>query len=508
MSKSLRVLSTIVVFALMGSIVFAYAPVIKPMPDIYIGDNEDSPGTVDNNLFRFSDALDLDAYVDDEDSTISELVWSFIEGTGTDLLINGISQLAGPGDAVNADALSKDIRSVKATIDLWDESNCTQIGTYPDLDPDPALPFASASTLNEVVTFFCSDGALVDSDQVIVQAVDNDNDRISETTIWELVGECDDFTGDTDGWFYQGFPGADFIPATSANNGTALGLVTDDTTNRFAWWVSPDISGITAGELYKIKWTLSTNQTNQDLVPATRCRVGDLQLNYAYTMTVQSDGTTNPNAPTASAKAYNQYIEALTASDMQLFFDVYDFTNPGDFGTVWLEEACLYTASESSLGTWTDESVPALNATGWAWAAVTGFTLPTSGVSGGLQMTTTDAQVDTFGFWFTGGLSFTADQLYKAAFTITCNTSNPGWSMMRASSDDLQLPNRLTVYTAPGAIQPDADGETYPLFFTPPDSIGSTNTFTMAFEYGDFEDNKGGTLTLTDVTLQRQAIPE
>jgi hypothetical protein len=507
MSKSLRVLAVIVVFALMGSIVFAYAPVIKPLPNIYIGDNEDSPGTIDNNLFRFSDAINLDDYVDDEDSTISELVWSFIEGTGTDLLINGISQLADPGDAVNADILGKDIRSVKATTDFWDESNCTQIGTYPDLDPDPALPFASASTLNEVVTFFCSDGINVDSGDTIVQAVDNDFDGVSMVTIFTEVF-CDGFEGTTDGWFYQAFPGVGYTGATSTTNANAIGLVTDDTTNRFAWWRSADVSGIVQGDLYKIAWELSTNQTNQDLVPSTRCRVGDATLNYAYTMAVESNGTTNPNAPTSTPKIYNQYVEALTGDDMQLYFDVYDFSNPGDFGTMWLEEACLYSASTGDLGAWTDETVPPPSAAGWGWAPATGFSLPSSGTTGGLQMTTTNADANHFGFWFTGGLTFTADQLYLASWTVTSSSTTPPWTMVRVSSDDLQLPNRLTVYTSGGGIQPDADGETYPLYFTPPESIGSVNTYTMAFELGDFEGDKGGTLTLTDITVQRQDIPE
>ena len=79
--------------------------------------------------------------------------------------------------------------------------------------------------------------------------------------------------------------------------------------------------------------------------------------------------------------------------------------------------------------------------------------------------------------------------------------------MVRVSADDLQVAYRMTIYTSAGAIQPDTDGETYPMYLETHD-LGSASTFTLAFEIGDFETDKGGTLTLSDCTLQRQDVPE
>jgi hypothetical protein len=515
MSKSLRVLSVLVVFALMGSIVFAYAPVIKePLPDIWIGDCEDNPGTIDNNLFRFSDAFDLDAYVEDGDSTISELVWSFIEGEATDdIEINAILQLADPGDAGNAAALGKDIRHPSVvdfqpgnTVDFWDQKD----SPAPWPRPPDNVPFPSPSApLNEVVTWYVSDGVFLDSAQNIVQAVDGGCDLASPPTIW-TEERCDDYESDTDSWFFIGVPGTDdgsgdgFAAATSTYDGTRLGINTTDATNTFGFWSGP-VVGYQAGKLYKFVWTLSTNQVSQDAVPTIRLRLSNLV--YANTMAISSSGVAgqNPWAPTATPKEYNQYLLPVSTEDISPNFDVYDFVNPGDSGTVYCEEVCAYTADESALGAWTDETVPPLNTTNWfAVLGPGGYSSPATGTTGGLQMTTTNADSLHYGFWFTSGLSYTVDQFYKSAFTVESTSAKTPQTMVRVSSGDFQAAHRYTVYAAAG---PDADGEIYTLYFETHD-LASDTTFSLNFEDGDFATDEGGTLTLTDVTLQRQAIPQ
>lgn len=79
-----------------------YAPVISKLPDIFISDTEDNTETMDVNFFCFQNALDLDAYVSDLDTTISELVWSFKESGPDYLKINGITQLVSADDAIIA----------------------------------------------------------------------------------------------------------------------------------------------------------------------------------------------------------------------------------------------------------------------------------------------------------------------------------------------------------------------------------------------------------------------
>ena len=160
------------VVILAGQSALAYSPIIHPLPNIYIGDAEDNVGTVDNNLFRFSDALDLDWYVTDDDTTISVLAWSFIEDplVVEDILeINGVTQLDDEADALDPAAVGKDIRHQPAPfddtfIDFWDLQDCPKPLNLPYDDPDPGL--------NTIVTFFVSDGTFIDSAMTIVQISD------------------------------------------------------------------------------------------------------------------------------------------------------------------------------------------------------------------------------------------------------------------------------------------------------------------------------------------------
>src|SRR5690606_8801850 len=79
---------------------YAAAPVISSLPDITIGDNEDS-GDTDSNYFRFTNAFRFDDHVSDADSDVSSLIWTFAEGddpgqtTGTQWFqINGKDPVA------------------------------------------------------------------------------------------------------------------------------------------------------------------------------------------------------------------------------------------------------------------------------------------------------------------------------------------------------------------------------------------------------------------------------
>jgi len=71
-----------VMACVMGSAsVFAKAPIIAGVPDIVIGDREDNVLTVDNNWFRYANAINVLDYVTDVDSPDSDLLFTFVEQT-------------------------------------------------------------------------------------------------------------------------------------------------------------------------------------------------------------------------------------------------------------------------------------------------------------------------------------------------------------------------------------------------------------------------------------------
>ena len=92
--------------------VFAAAPIISGLPDIQVGDLEDSIST-DSNLFVFSDAFSFDDYVNDTDTADNLLKWSFAEYTNPDLAsptgqyrINGQAPINNGTAAIAAEELA------------------------------------------------------------------------------------------------------------------------------------------------------------------------------------------------------------------------------------------------------------------------------------------------------------------------------------------------------------------------------------------------------------------
>ena len=506
MLKNLRITFTVVVILLCCGFIFAQGPIMKPLPDVLIGDREDNIGPVDLNMFRFSDAFDLDDYADypEEEPPISDLIWSFKESDAIDRVeVNGITQLLNPADALHADLLGKDIRHAAAPfddslVDFWDLLDSPRGSGPPFQGGDPLYE----AQLSEVVTFYVSDGFFVDSNQCLVQAVTDGFDTLSAPPDW-IHWRTDDFEFNTNEWVFlpvsANAPDKQFQPAFSGYNGSAISISTDDTTNRFSFWYGP-AADIYTGDLYRFTWTLTTDQTNQDLVPTARLRVGNGE--WSHEMEIGSSGISNPNAPTSLEKDYRQYIVlplgafALPAPS----FDVYDFTTPGDMGTVRLEELNIdswYIPSD----TWTADTVPAFG----NWAPVNGpgvYNNITTGTTGGLQLGSTIANSFHFGFWGTlsGAVKFQpTDMMYRAVFTISSSDTQNPWCMVRVGSQDYQVACRMTAYTP---VQPDSDGNEYALYFRQHEIVPTLDGFDLFFELGDFEANKGGTLTLTNVKVE------
>jgi len=501
MRKSLPLLVSVLAIAMIGSSVFAYAPVISPLPDIWIGDMEDNVGTVDNNLFRFSDAFDLDLYVTDEDTTISTLAWSFYEGGAGNLQVNGVTELAAESDAVNASALGKDIRHQAAPfddsqVDFWDLKDSPLPLSVPY--PTPADP------LNEVVSFFVTDGAFVDSYDIIVQADDGGFDNASASTSWEKVDEFY-FEGTTEGWTFTG-PSANaadaaYAGAFSSYNNAALGIRTDNSTSRFGFWSSPDSIPADGDKLFKYVWTVTADATQLNM-PTIRFRVNEETFAYTHTMALSStDPGSDPFMPTSTPRDYNQYVMPITTGAMFPIFDVYDFDST-DQGTASLEQLVVYKADVPATG-WTADTVPAFG----SWSALTSITpygAVTSGTSGGLQLTSSVSNGFNYGFWNSAANIAMADnKLYRVLFNIASTATAPPNGMVRVSSQDTQVSYRLSY--AP-ATAPDSDGEVYPLYFETHEYVSGLNGFNLNFEIADFENTLGGTITLTDVVVENHDL--
>ncbi len=502
MKHSWRFLPVVFVFALFASMAAAYAPTIQNLPDIYIGDKEDWWGTVDTNLFRFSDAFNLDDYVDDADNADNELRWSFVESTSNNWLkINGILQL----DLLTEDPTdpgAKNIRAVSPMVSLWDLKDSPESGG--PIWPDPVEP------LNEIVTFYVSDGLFVDSDTVLVQAVDNDYDRISEiptpeptpTPGWESI-RVDDFQGNTDGYTFQGISlntyDARCAAATSTFDGNRVGITTDNTTSRFGWWTNPTLIPYEANKLYKVAWKCSTNQATATAVPTIRFRINAGDYSYANELIITSQtGVMSP--PTTGSRTYNQYLVPLTAQGFFLTFDVYDFDQVTDSGTVYLEEVETSKADIPTAG-WSAKTVPAFtnwtlvnNISPYAAFATTGQTASL------LRLGSPTATSTAYAYWYSPNISWTAGKLNRAIFTlITASGPSTILGAVAAGSADY---NWFTRYRFYGDTVPTAAGTQYPVYF---ETASGTNFYLM-YEGMDFETTRGGSNDLNSVDLAERDL--
>ncbi|MCX7766777.1 MAG: hypothetical protein N2246_08770, partial [Candidatus Sumerlaeia bacterium] len=138
-----------------------------------------------------------------------------------------------------------------------------------------------------------------------------------------------DFEGDTDGWTFTPVAINSYDTqcsgATSSYNGQRIGIQTDNTTNRFGFWMpSPAIPYIT-DKLYKFVWEVSTDQGVLVTIPTFRFRVNE-STSWSYNVEMVLTSVTGDYMPPASGtRVYNQYLLPINAGALTPYFDVYDF---------------------------------------------------------------------------------------------------------------------------------------------------------------------------------------
>ncbi len=207
---------------------YAAAPVISGLPDIQIGDMEDS-GSTDSNLFVFSNAFSFSDYVTDADTPDNQLKWSFGEFTNSAMSsgqdsqyeVNGVSAVLKGDAAIAADA-GNGYALVKAGGNLitGDAANFRDIvfsptsGTAPFPDPSPAD--AAAAAAGKALRFFVTDAENnLGYQDILIETVDDQFDVSTGTDGYqEVVRETNLFAG----WQQSGIDSAE-VDITSATAG-------------------------------------------------------------------------------------------------------------------------------------------------------------------------------------------------------------------------------------------------------------------------------------------------
>lgn len=350
--------------ALVSGSVFAVGPTVDEIPTVFMTDKMTSD-TFDfntdttQNLFRFSDAFVLEAYVSDADSAVSELKYLFTEST----VAAPSTPLTGGSQTISIDGNLGYATLPPTSADiLLDGYNVDTGGDALDFrnvlySPEPnATPYADPGVVDDeaIITMFVTDqeesGVGFKSFSVITTN-DGTLDRLSESTgIFTPVDCFDTF----DGWVYAGastfltlgyqlptvsgdpadltqVPATSPAPAATASvtAGTGNGGQVDGT-NLLADWALPAGNlPLTQGNLYMFRWTIAgDNAPGNELNNSTlRVRVGPNStdgIGQAHESWVE--GGFNHSGPNTTARGFRQYAYAHASGDAQLFFDVYDFT--------------------------------------------------------------------------------------------------------------------------------------------------------------------------------------
>lgn len=343
------------IFAASTSGAFAVAPMLQSMPDVYIGDQEDNIGT-DNNLFVFTNAFQFDNYVNDLDTTVSDLIWSFdeyspaanwfqINGKGPVLLgdtaiineaIAGGPQHLNPGDAKNIRKGDLLVPGQTAGYASFRDIVLSPAGQNPPFYPTPTQ--LAEHGAGKLVRFYVSDTFQVVSTDVLVKTLDQGFDTLSPAFQFSKH-EDDNFTtnivgtGPTDpnGWQYV----ADAYTGQTGNydaTAQALRIATtaiSATTWRSSYWMNNlndwlPYAYVGPNRIVRSKWYVyagGQSPSALNIIPNMRMK---LQTGFAVSSTFELL-TSDANARGSSEVAYaNEDAPRMNASNPSLYRVDYD----------------------------------------------------------------------------------------------------------------------------------------------------------------------------------------
>ena len=547
MKKGLILTLATLAIALLCTSSFAYAPIIGNLPDVYIGDAEDNEGqTIDLNFFRFSDAFNFDLYVsghaNDEDFATTNVRWSFMADSTGLLKINDVETLTDPTNAINPQDAGLELTGYPNDVTVPTEGRELSNATFYDLvdSPEgsgPPWPDPTAgSELNEIITIYASNGTKADSEQIqVVANLDDGIDKISFPVDWEDAQDygspaTEGWTkglGVSDGTYIDAVDGAFYI-ATHSTDAGSVGAAGDATDNTYGSWQSPDDDiPFVDGSLYRVKYTIRTNQSDQNSVPNCRLYVeaiGDGVLAAA------GGGRVGKGifAPTTAGDDYNIYFAPpanlpASVTNIRMKFEVIDF-DAAESGTNYLDEVSVSRKDLPSIGD-AAGTVQSWSAPFSGWSSISlsdPFGTATLGNNSTGMYIETPAAYTTdainYGSWSLGasssGIAFEADRLYRCVYTLQ--------SPDQSTIGKIRLINQnqggdwSAIYELePAQVQdqmPDADGEEYDVFFESMPALYTgtetdKNNMGFSWDLSDGKDTQEGTVYLTDIDLYYYDLP-
>jgi len=295
---------------------YAAAPLISNLPDITVGDLEDSTEATDNNLFVFSDAFAFNDFVVDADTTVSTLMWSFGEFSADEnggladsqYTINGKPAVNIGDAAIAADEAANHPNTKAPGSDVWinqeaDTASFRDIVLSPPADsapyPEPSADEKTSASAGKVVRYYVSDGTSVDWSDAIVRTVDDANDTSTPAGAgWEEQIRDADLSGSD--WVDSGLAWS-AVTNNKANGELTITVQPTQGRSRIFGWANPnlfDYDSVGAGKFVRGKFYIYTNVSVLEpinKVPNFRLRLThESAVNAAVHYELAQTGTTDP----------------------------------------------------------------------------------------------------------------------------------------------------------------------------------------------------------------------
>jgi len=555
MKKGLILTLATVAVALLCTVSYGYAPLIKDIPQVWIGNdgNADIPETVSPDLyfFRYTNAFNFDQYVYhnplDEDQSTTNVRWSFLADSADLVTINGIETLSDASEALKPEDVGKELTSYPNNDT---PPRATSFATFRDILDSPTTsepPYpapTSGSELNTIITIFASNGTKASSKEVVVRANLIDGiDKLSSVveSVWTDAAPSADWSKlyPTDGQFINAFDGSFYI-ATQLTSGGSIGASGHATNSVWSYWNAPATAATyVANQVYRAKYTIHTTQTNQNNVPNMRMLLSCTDGTSAAFAGGSRIGK-GPSAPTSTPQVYDVYFGPRDLSTLlpaiqyvTLSWELIDFATDEN-GTNYLDSVELqrFPTPDKVAGTSIKTFQGASGFAGWTSYKLTqvgGVTFYGDVTFGG-GGTASNVSIQTpgpvdpsghinWGQWSCGslatpsGVTFEANKLYRTVYTLSANSQSLGKVRLINNTIGGQWSAELdadsNAFTAqmptPGGLDYDVWQESMPTLYSGGDV--AFNGMTFLFDVSDGRADQSGTTVLSKVEVLSYDIP-
>jgi hypothetical protein len=323
-------------------------------------------------------------------------------------------------------------------------------------------------------------------------------------------------------------PGGSFYIGPHMTSGNSIGGSGRTSDNAYSMWESPgtDIPYI-ANQVYRIKYTIRTTQTDQSLVPNLRLLT---EVIGSGIMAVSGGGRlgVGPFAPTTTPEVYNMYLHppdlssaSPSVTNLRIKFEVIDFSE-NEEGTNYLDqvEVQRFTPYDVTAGTFEASWTSPADFSSWSpltLGSPFGPATVSSSPTGLYIETPVDVThpIPNYGQWSltsgSSGVQYEVDKLYRVIYTMSSmDQSTLGKIRIMSSNEAVYWVSKL--HLVPDQTQvhmPDADGEEYSIWQeTLPVLYGDNkDRMTLLFDVADGSDSQHGRVYLTGVEIYSFSIP-